>query len=243
MPGYDEPVKRAATARVALIALSVAGCIGAVIAAVRVQVSALAISLAVAVGADIAGRMLSRRSPVAMPYVLAWTLFLPRWFQSPSRLKSMLELRPDARVLEIGPGVGIHALPVAADVPAGAVHALDVQRPMLSRLARRLTARSIGNVRLLQADARGLPYADGVFDSAYLVSVLGEIPDRASALTELSRVVRPGGALVISEIAVDPDFVPFSSLCASVAEAGFRLEKVIGRRLAYVARFRRLPRK
>ena len=80
-----------------------------------------------------------------------------------------------------------------------------------------------GVVRLLRADSRQLPYADGVFDAAYLVSVLGEIPDRALAVTELLRMVRPGGTLVISEIAVDPDFVPFSSLSASLAEAGFGL--------------------
>jgi len=38
------------------------------------------------------------------------------------------------------------------------------------------------------------PYPDGSFDAAYLIGVLGEIPDPAAALGELRRVLRPGGA-------------------------------------------------
>jgi len=50
------------------------------------------------------------------------------------------------------------------------------------------------NIEPMLADARTLPFEDDSFDGAYLVTVLGEIPDQDAALRELRRVVRSGGS-------------------------------------------------
>jgi len=44
---------------------------------------------------------------------------------------------------------------------------------------------------LVQASGSQLPFRDGVFDRSFLVTVLGEIPDKRGALAEQARVLRP----------------------------------------------------
>ena len=90
----------------------------------------------------------------------------------------------------------------------------DVQHAMLDDVMARARAQGVTNIRAKQGDAQELPYRDGTFDGAYLVGVLGEIPDEHTALRELRRVLKPNGRLVIGEVFFDPDFVRFSSLKA-----------------------------
>jgi ubiquinone/menaquinone biosynthesis C-methylase UbiE len=89
-----------------------------------------------------------------------------------------------------------------------------------------------------QGDAQKLPYADRTFDAAYLIGVLGEIPDAGMALRELRRVLKPGGRLVISELLIDPDFISLPALREQAREAGFVYERSAGPRFAYSAVFR-----
>ena len=186
-----------------------------------------------------AARAWNRRSPEPFPYALRWLLLLPRPGHSPRVLKRILQPRRGEYLLEVGPGIGVHALPIASSlVPGGILAAVDLQRPMLVDLVRRADQHTITNVVSTQADATRLPYADHSFDGAYLIGVLGEIPDQAAALRELRRVVKPQGRLVIGEICVDPDFVSLRSLRAHAREAGFAFESERGSSFAYLARFR-----
>jgi len=84
-----------------------------------------------------------------------------------------------------------------------------------------------------------LPYGDHTFDGAFLVAVLGEIPDQDTALRELARVLRPGGRLVVGESLAsgDPHAVTFGRLRRRAENVGFTLEHRLGGPLAYFARF------
>jgi ubiquinone/menaquinone biosynthesis C-methylase UbiE len=175
-----------------------------------------------------------------MPYALRWVLYLPRGPLTAARLRTMLEPAPGERVLEIGPGVGIYSLPIAqALAPDGMLDAIDIQRDMLADLATRARRAGVRNIAAAQGDAQHLAYDDGSFDAAFLVGVLGEIPDPAAALRELRRVLRPTGRLVVGEMLFgDPDAIAPTTLRKMVEEAGFVFERRQGPWLCYFARFR-----
>jgi SAM-dependent methyltransferase len=192
-----------------------------------------------AIGAGKATRVWNRKHPIPMPYFMRWALFLPRGPHSSRGLKGILEPRSGERILEIGPGIGVHALPIAASLlPGGALDALDVQQEMLADLNRRAVRGGIRNIAVAQGDAQALPYPDHTFDAAYLIGVLGEIPDEAAALLELRRVLKPGGRLVVGEVLIDPDYVSLPTLKGKAKDAGFVLEHTTGPRFSYFALFR-----
>ena len=97
----------------------------------------------------------------------------------------------NARVLELGVGTGLIALPVAA---AGCrVAGIDISAEML-RMAR---AKEHGQALwLIQGAIEHLPFADGVFDATLAVHVLHLARDWRTALAEALRVLRPGGVFI-----------------------------------------------
>jgi ubiquinone/menaquinone biosynthesis C-methylase UbiE len=171
------------------------------------------------------------------PYAQRWLLDLPLPFLTNRRLNAMLAARPGERVLEIGPGTGLQALHVAGLLGTGGrLDIVDVQQPMLDHVARRAAARTISPIVPARADARELPFDDGSFDAAYLVTVLGEIPDPGAAMREIRRVLKPGGRLVVGEFA-DRHYVPLVTLLGYANDAGLRPSAWLGPPLAYFARF------
>lgn len=141
-------------------------------------------------------------------------------------------------MLEVGPGTGYYALPVAARLePTGVLEILDVRRRFLDHTVRRARSRGLTNVVPKLGDGRSLPYPDRSFDAAYLITVLGEIADPEVALAELHRVLKPAGRLVVGEILIDPDFTTLRWLVRHARAAGLLLERRTGTPLGYFARF------
>jgi SAM-dependent methyltransferase len=193
----------------------------------------------VGLAAGLLTRHWSTKYPGPMPYALRWTLRAPRGNHSPAHLRRVLEPRSGERVLEVGPGIGIHALPVAtALAPSGTLDVFDVQQEMLDDVMRRAGGAGITNIAPRRGSADRLPYPDGTFDGAYLVGVVGEIPDAAAAMRELHRVLKPQGRLVIGEIFFDPEFMRLGALERLATGAGFVYERKVGGSLSYLARFR-----
>jgi ubiquinone/menaquinone biosynthesis C-methylase UbiE len=198
----------------------------------------LGVALAVAV-ALAAFALWWRRNPSACPYGLRFVVGLPHPFITRARLRDVLAPRPGERVLEVGPGAGYYALPVARWLePGGTLDVLDVHQKMLDYVVRRAAEDGITNVVPTQADARALPYPDASFDGAYLTLVLGEVPDQERALRELRRVLKPGGRLVVGELLIDPHYVPFGLLRERAEAAGLTFERRVGGMPGYFARFR-----
>jgi SAM-dependent methyltransferase len=192
-----------------------------------------------AAGALAGGVAWERTHPSALPYSQRWMLAFPRPWLGSGSLLAALEPRPGERILEVGPGLGHGAFPVAEQIaPHGTLAAFDLQQEMLDDLIRRAKQRGVGNIEPRQGDARDLPYDDASFDAAYLVTVLGEIPDQAAALRELRRVVGPSGRAVFGETFLDPHFVGIGALKRRAREAGFRHERTLGvPPLGFYARF------
>jgi ubiquinone/menaquinone biosynthesis C-methylase UbiE len=196
--------------------------------------AAAAAALALAVGAA-----WERMRPSACPYAQRWLLDVPRPWLTPDRLAEILEPRAGERLLEVGPGTGVYALPMAERVgPKGTVAGLDLQQKMLDNLDLRAARAGTTNLELRQGDATALPYEDASFDGAFLVTVLGEVPDRNAALRELRRVLRPGGRVVFGETALDPHLVTLGRLKREAQAAGLRYDRQLGvAPLGFYARF------
>ena len=179
-----------------------------------------------------------------MPYTHAVHLLNPlrALALSPRALVRRLELNPDFTVLELGPGPGYFSPAVARAVPDGKLVLVDVQQEMLDMAKQRLDQKGVTNVEYRCGDALSLPAEDNSFDVAFLVSVLGEVPDRAKSLRELHRVLRPEGLLSITEMQLfDPDSIPLDKLRLSAESAGFRQYSRAGRITHFTLGFRKSP--
>ena len=114
-----------------------------------------------------------------------------------------LGLRPGERVLDMGCGAGRHAFEMyrrGADVVA-----FDQDGDELAGVLELFSAmRGAGEVPadaeadIKQGDALSLPFADGEFDRVVAAEVLEHIPDDTTAISELARVLRPGGSLAVT---------------------------------------------
>lgn len=187
-------------------------------------------------GGVIAAAAWWRRHPSACPYGQRFWVQAPHPLITRSRLLEALKPVPGERLLEIGPGTGHYTLTVAhALAPTGSLEIFDVQREMLDHTLARAREKGLENLVAMQGDAQALPYPDGWFDAAYLVCVLGEIPDQDAALSELRRVLRPGGRLVVGELLGDPHYVSPTSLHARAQRVGLRWRRRTGPRYGYFA--------
>jgi ubiquinone/menaquinone biosynthesis C-methylase UbiE len=183
----------------------------------------------------------ARKNPAACPYSQRFLLG-PRPFITRERLAEVLRPQRGERLLELGPGTGFYTLAVARDIaPDGVLEICDVQQEMLDHTMREADKRGIENIVPARADARELPYPDSAFDGAFLVTVLGEVPDQDQGLDELERVLKPNARLVVGEIAFDPHFVTMKSLWERCERAGFVFEERSGNAVGYFARFRKPP--
>jgi SAM-dependent methyltransferase len=209
-----------------------------VLALLRRRVRASAFFALGAVGAGVASRRWSRADKAPFPYSLRWILDFPHPI-SPDLLRRGVEPSEGDHVLEIGPGTGRHAVLVARWVaPTGTLDVFDVQQEMLDAVMRRADDQAVTNISPAHGQAgERLPYPDARFDAAYLVTVIGEIPDADVALRELRRVLRPRGRLAVGEVILDPDYTSLGELRARAEACGFRFVQRHGSPFAYVAQF------
>lgn len=193
---------------------------------------------ALAVASVVGAALWWRRNPSACPYNQRFWVQAPHPLITRARLREALAPAPGQRVLEVGPGTGYYALEVAEWLaPGGHLDVFDLQQEMLDHTLMRAEQREIRNIVGLQGDARSLPFGDDAFDAAYLVTVLGEIPDQEAALRELARVVKPSGRVVVGELFGDPHWVSPGKLRERAERAGLRFERRLGSPLGYFARF------
>ena len=102
-----------------------------------------------------------------------------------------------ARVLEIGCGTGQHSVALAQERPYWRFEALD-SSPGAVGAARALVAAAHVSVQVSVGDVTALPYPDANFDIVFGDHVIGHISDRQMALSEIVRVLKPGGYALLN---------------------------------------------
>ena len=116
---------------------------------------------------------------------------------------SLGKLSSGERVVDVGCGAGIDSLIAAKKVgPNGRVIGVDMTSSMLKKSRRAAEEAELKNVQFREGYAEALPVDDGWADVVISNGVLNLMPDKAAALEEMNRVLKPGGRLQIGDILV-----------------------------------------
>jgi demethylmenaquinone methyltransferase/2-methoxy-6-polyprenyl-1,4-benzoquinol methylase len=130
------------------------------------------------------------------------------------RAADLAEVGPGAKALDVATGTGDLALELAGRVaPGGTVVGIDFSDRMLELARSKAAEGSVSadvEVRFEQANALALPYADDEFDAATVAFGARNFADLRQGVSEMTRVVKPGGQVVILEITT-PTRPPLSS--------------------------------
>jgi demethylmenaquinone methyltransferase / 2-methoxy-6-polyprenyl-1,4-benzoquinol methylase len=127
------------------------------------------------------------------------------------RAADLARVGPGDRVLDIATGTGDLALELAGRVGSnGTVVGADFSDRMLELARAKAVGAGLETVRFEQANALALPYADDEFDAATVGFGARNFSDLGQGIAEMTRVVRPGGRVVILEITT-PQRPPLST--------------------------------
>ena len=154
-------------------------------------------------------------------------------YQNPQSLIEKMQPVANTSLLDFGAGAGYFTFPIARAFPENnPVHVVDIQKEMLDHLIKRSKEQELSarmEPHLLEAFP--LSISDGSVGLAWMVNVFHEIDDRKTSLSEIFRVLAPGGSLFIvdwkpEETPMGPPLserVPEVGIITSLLEAGFSL--------------------
>ncbi|OAQ21633.1 class I SAM-dependent methyltransferase [Thermosulfurimonas dismutans] len=109
-------------------------------------------------------------------------------------------LRKGDWFLDIGCGTGYFTLPAGRLVgPSGKVYAVDISRELLNELKSRAEKSGLTNIECIKSHTYEIPLPSGLAEKALLAFVLHEVEERAKFLSEIRRLLKPGGQLFVLE--------------------------------------------
>lgn len=146
----------------------------------------------------------------------------------PEKTLKQFGLKPGYKVLDVGTGAGFY-LPYLSKMvgPEGKVYAIDSQPAAVEYAKNKVEKLCLQNVAVLQSEENKIPLPDQIIDFAYMAFVFHELTNPGEFLSELLRVVKPGGLIGIVEWKKeDRDKGPPKEEVPSEWELGLALEDV-----------------
>ena len=124
------------------------------------------------------------------------------------RLLSMAAPRAEERLLDVASGAGATAILAAREYRCAAVGVDLGDDAVAGARSAAADAGLSARVTFEAADAGQLPFADASFDVVVCECALCTFPDKLTALSEMRRVLRPGGRLAMSDVVADHERLP-----------------------------------
>jgi cyclopropane fatty-acyl-phospholipid synthase-like methyltransferase len=104
------------------------------------------------------------------------------------------------RVLDVGCGLGVPAFQLAGACQVDVVGISNSRKQVDEANQRSATLGVADRVRFEYADAMHMPFPDASFDRAWALESMLHMPDRGQVLSEIARVLRPGGRVAIADV-------------------------------------------
>jgi len=118
-------------------------------------------------------------------------------------------LRPGEVVVDLGSGGGLDVFLAARKVgPTGRAIGIDMTPEMLARARENAKRQGLENVEFHEATIDNLPLPDGSVDCVISNCVINLAPDKNAVLREIARVLKPGGRVAVSDIALKKPLPP-----------------------------------
>lgn len=126
------------------------------------------------------------------------------WFRHTQQLAiDALDLRPDSTVLDVGCGTGYAVRRLAALLPQGRACGIDISLGMIEKSKELTQAHSQANIEFRVGSSSQIPYSDRSFTHLICTNSFHHYAEPLLALTEMHRVLVPGGQLALMENATD----------------------------------------
>ena len=130
-------------------------------------------------------------------------------------------LKPGLRVLDLGCGPGSISVGLAKAIEPGELHGIDMEESQIMIARASAAAGGHSNATFHVGDATDLPFEDASFDFAHTHAVLMHIPETEKTLSEIMRVLKPGGILASREMITSASFTGPAESLDPVAWATF----------------------
>ena len=164
----------------------------------------------------------------AMGYSDEFTQILHRRNAETHAAHLLPHLKSSSRMLDLGYGPGTISVGLAKAIEPGELHGIDMGESEIMIAKASAADGGHKNATFHVGDATDLPFEDNYFDAANTHAVLMHIPDTEGTLSEVMRVLKPGGVLASREMVSAASFVGPEAAVDPVAWATFA--KLIGAR-------------
>ena len=150
------------------------------------------------------------REPTAQNYTMGYSdeflQLLDRRNAANSAGYLLPHLQPGMRLLDLGCGPGTITVGLSTAVGAGEVHGIDMEASQIELAQSAAEAGSLSNMTFHVGNALSLPFEDDFFDVAHAHAVIMHIPDTAGVLSEVMRVLKPGGMFATRDLIGESSF-------------------------------------
>lgn len=113
---------------------------------------------------------------------------------------SLGKISQGEQILDIGCGAGVDTILAALSVgPKGSVVGVDIVPEIIARAQDNLQMVDLNNVNFKKTSGENLPFANDTFDVVISNGVINLIPDKEAAISEIIRVLKPAGRLMVAD--------------------------------------------